>query len=62
MRFDAHLPWPEAEALALADVLRQADPVAEKTIVERAPAPPARVPAHEVQGRLFAFADRGPYV
>jgi len=56
--FDGELPWPEAEALALADVLRRGEPVAERT------AGPARRiaegPAAAVQAIPFPLAS-GPY-
>ena len=56
--FDGELPWPEAEALALADVLRRGQPVAERTA---RPAPQAaEEPAPAVQAILFPLA-RGPY-
>ncbi len=59
MHYDAKLPWPVAERLALADVLGQADPPAKQR--EAGPAPEgAQEAAAVVQGRLFA-AERGPY-
>jgi hypothetical protein len=50
MHVHGQLPWPEAEALALADVLRQAEPVAR--IGKR---------SHAVQKSFFPAADRGPH-
>ncbi len=56
--FDGELPWPEAEALALADVLRRGEPVAERVA---APTPQAADgPAGTTQAILFPLA-RGPY-
>jgi hypothetical protein len=66
MHFDGWIPWKQAEALALADVLRQADsPVG--TVSARAesarPKPTIGIPeepAAAVQRNLFAVAN-GPY-
>lgn len=61
MHFDGKIPWQSAEALALADVLGQADPRAGKR--EAGPAPEtakAEQPAPVVQASLFA-AEKGPY-
>jgi hypothetical protein len=56
MHFDGWLPWQEAEALALANVLGQAEPLAR-------PAPESRhanEPARAIQASLFN-AENGPY-
>src|SRR5262245_12955440 len=54
MHFDGRLPWREAEALALADVLGQ--------VPDNAAAPaPVGQPAPEVQGSLFPAVEWGPY-
>jgi hypothetical protein len=63
MHYDGRLPWNQAEALALADILGQADPRADKR--ETGPAPePAKAEAQKataaVQPKLFA-AEKGPY-
>jgi hypothetical protein len=58
MHFDGDVPLPEAEAEALADVLRQGKRVAEGT---GAPTPRAADrPTATVQATLFPLA-RGPY-
>jgi hypothetical protein len=65
MHFDGRLPWREAEALALADVLLWAGPVAGNAEAkpDSAPAPAkVRQTAAEVQGSLFPAAERGPYL
>jgi hypothetical protein len=61
MHYDGRLPWREAEALGMADILAQTDPLASKggaaPVRETAKAEP---PAPVVQTRLFA-AEEGPY-
>jgi len=53
--FDGKIPWKEAEALALADVLR------EKAEWNAGPAPETANAAPVVQPTLFPAEERGPY-
>jgi hypothetical protein len=55
MHFDGGLPWPQAEAEALADVLRLAGPDAGRGDSKR-----EKAEAAMVQGSLFAV-EPGPY-
>lgn len=59
MHYDGRLPWREAEALALADVLRQAEPSASK-VNDDAAANVGPMPAPTVQATLFTI-EKGPY-
>jgi hypothetical protein len=62
MHFDGRIPWRTAEALALADVLRQADPPAGDK-ANAGPTPEthnAKESANRVQAKLFA-SETGPY-
>jgi hypothetical protein len=64
MHYDGKLPWREAEALALADVLRQADAMARlnRKAGPRVEPGDAAEPAAAVQAELFATeANAGPY-
>ena len=69
MHYDGRLPWKQAEALALADVLRQADPPAGKgnADAEGSAGPASEIAKAEeatavVQATLFAVdGHAGPY-
>jgi hypothetical protein len=58
MHIDGELPWPEAAAAALADVLRRGRRVAEGAA--RLPHRPLGAAAAPLQATLFPVA-RGPY-
>lgn len=61
IHYDGRLPWREAEALALADILRHADPPADTVGAGPSPAIDAASNlARMVQATLFA-AEKGPY-
>ena len=61
MHYDGRLPWKQAEVLALAEVLRQAEPPAGKRDdAEGTGIAKAERPAAAVQSTLFPV-EEGPY-
>ena len=62
MHFDGRLPWKQAEVLALADVLGNADPPDGERTAGRGPeAAKDQQLAPMVQSKLFQVYENGPY-
>ena len=60
MHYDGRLPWKQAEALALADVLGQAGPAGKCQAGPTLEAAKVEQPAPVIQTTLFA-SEKGPY-